>query len=358
MQALRRAWALALAGVMVGGGVAAATVQSKVQPAVHGTVHAVAGTGFLLGYACPPGGKCIAVGGTGSLAGKNNGRGVVVPVVGGLPGAVTQLKGVFQINSIACPRSNFCLAVAEGTAKAEGAVIPITAGKPGNVRFVPGTGDLFGIACSSASSCWATGENRTQQSGIIVHIAGSADTVYGLAAFGPPPPFVFQGDNGAGAIWCQANDACLALGGNTYVTPNDPGGPGYVNVVSKGVVKAERDVYGMITLSAIACPSGASCWATGPANEVQPYAAAVVPIHNGRPGKVVFEQGSNDILAAIACRNSALCYAMGSAVVVISHGHVSEAAPIPFSADGAWCSRSRCTAVGSNGHQGIVYPFS
>ncbi len=86
MQALRRAWVLALAGVVVGGGVAAATVQGTVQPAVHGTVHAVAGTGFLLGYACPPGGKCVAVGGTGSLGGQNIGRGVVVPVVRGLPG--------------------------------------------------------------------------------------------------------------------------------------------------------------------------------------------------------------------------------------------------------------------------------
>ena len=108
----------------VGGAVAAAAAQggvqaSGVQPAIHGTVHAVARTGFLLSYACPRAGKCVAVGGTSSLptGGNYSGHGVVVPVAGVTPGPARQLKKVIQVNSVVCPRRNVCLAVAMGSTK-------------------------------------------------------------------------------------------------------------------------------------------------------------------------------------------------------------------------------------------------
>jgi hypothetical protein len=83
-----------------------------------------------------------------------------------------------------------------------------------------------------------------------------------------------------------------------------------------------------------------------------------VPIRNGRLGKVVYPKGPYETLSAIACRSSAECYALGSGVVIISRGNVGQPAPLPFSANGAWCNRSHRVAVGSNGRNGVVYPFT
>ena len=197
----------------------------------------------------PPTGTCVAVGGTGGPVDATAqsqgpaGRGVVVPVARGVPGAAAHLNKVFQINSVACPRANVCLAV--GIGANEGAVIPITAGKPRRVRFVPATRDLFAIACSSASSCWATGDARATDAAVVVHITGSIDKVYNQPAFGPPPSSVFKGDNGTGALWCGAHDACLALGGVPSIDPHDPGGPAVLYALNKGKITSGDNAYGV-----------------------------------------------------------------------------------------------------------------
>lgn len=86
MGAIGRVCAVLLAVATASLGVAAAAIQHTVHAAIHGTVHVVPRTGFLLSYACPPTGKCVAVGGTGGPVDATGqyqgpaGRGVVVPV--------------------------------------------------------------------------------------------------------------------------------------------------------------------------------------------------------------------------------------------------------------------------------------
>ena len=137
--------------------------------AVHGTVHKAKGTAYLLRYACPPKGTCVAVG-----EAPHNAAAVVVPVVHGKPSGVSDVSNIFQIDGLACPKAHFCLGVSFDYVKQEGALVPITDGVPGSTMLVHGAGYLSSISCPTASTCWALGSDATGNGyPVAVKIKGS-----------------------------------------------------------------------------------------------------------------------------------------------------------------------------------------
>jgi hypothetical protein len=147
--------------------------------------------------------------------------------------ALPQAPNEEQINSIACPSSSFCLAVGSAFAhgKVDGLVVPIKVG-------VPGTPILI-----------ARGASQDANAGIVQVSCVTATRCY-AAGIGQSRSFVYTVSNGK-----LTHTATMAKG---------------------------------ILLFGIACRSAHLCDAVGENNgpRVGTSGAAIVPIQNGRPGKV------------------------------------------------------------------------
>ncbi len=158
-----------LSGVGTSLGVAAvgpAAASPDAVPAVPGgAVQAVPGTSDLSSVACATPSSCVAVG---SVGGENR-KGVVVPIVDGVPGTPQVLTGTSILNSVTCISAQSCIAVGFASSNnppaAAGVVVAIDNGQASITNVVPGTGlpgapdevSLNGVACSDTTHCLGVG---------------------------------------------------------------------------------------------------------------------------------------------------------------------------------------------------------
>ncbi len=200
--------------------------QAVVVPVDAGTPSAgqeISGVTLLSGIACPSATTCVAVGENAENHGRGQHQAAVVPITNGVPGVVSLVGTVppsTSLHAVACPTATTCLAVgydsvSPGLVQGRGILVPIINGVPGAVEEVPGVVSLDGVACSSATSCLAVGSNPSGQPVMVLITNGT-----------PGVPVV----SGAGAyvlsgVACPNATTCVAVGYNVVV-PITNGTPG------------------------------------------------------------------------------------------------------------------------------------
>ena len=117
-------------GCAIGCGLIFVPVASASGTPIRSTVTKVAGSTDLVGFACPPSGRCIAEGETGDHAT------VVSPVSQrGQPQRPTSVANSNGASGVACPRANFCIAISQADSPSTSAVIiPIRHGVAGGAK--------------------------------------------------------------------------------------------------------------------------------------------------------------------------------------------------------------------------------
>ena len=253
--------------------------------------------------ACSSSSHCLAVGSYTVWAGDNSpepcdpetggpegcfdvaNAAMIVPVINGVPGAVSPLSLGDQTNlgssldALVCPSASSCFAVGTDDWASQPIVVPIIDGRPSpaaQVRLPANAAGndtgryaaLYSVACVSASYCLAVGtytDSSDSAHDMLVPIrnglpgpatevrlagaaSGSGGFPIGLFEAGPPPT--------SDAVVCTSNELCVAVGGTSAVT------------VRQGVVGEARAVsfpHGSIGrgLSLITCPSETTCLALG-----------------------------------------------------------------------------------------------
>jgi hypothetical protein len=276
--------------------------------------------------------------------------GVVVPVSGGTAGPAQLVRGAINLDGVACPQANTCVAV--GSSLSAGVLVPIVDGIAGKATVVPGTGSLNAIGCASAASCWATGSDKSYTHLVVVSINGSSYTVHTFRSLSPA-----GGESGGPPLFCTPQKTCLAL-----ATENQYRGPGAVISLANGKIVNVKALPGSASLAGLACAGLSSCVATGYGRS----GAVVVPIVNGNPG-TVHSLSAVGYIGSVACRGAGTCFGFGnegprSVVIAISHGKPGAVAASPIYANGDWCGTSGCVAVGEAGTYphtvGVLFPFS
>jgi hypothetical protein len=321
--------------------------------------HTVTGTLQLMGYACPPAGKCVATGlrlvGTGT-----NYAGLLVPVQGGKPGVVREVTNTQALFSVACPRDNHRIATAATSSGNGDVLIPITGGRPGRAISAH-MSTLSGIGCATPTSCWATGTSVGGHAA-VVHLVGSKPTTL---TFKGQPAALFSGALGTG-VFCAPDNSCITAG-------EEPNGAPLVIFFSKGRITGTRRLpmapFGAGSFG-LACTTVESCLAFGIAPDG--VREVVVPIRHGRLGA---PHHLNAQLLAVGCRSATLCFGFGwdSALPTssddvasrITNGRPGTAQTVPRNvrAGDAWCESAKCVVVGSILHSpprsqvGALYTF-
>lgn len=120
---------------------------------------------------------------------------------------------------------------------------------PGGVK-VPGVFEFYGIACPVSGACIAVGEQGGTRLGVIDAVSGGV----------PARPVTVRGTFSFGGVACPRAGYCIAIGqagahggisGATAIVPISNGRPGRITRL--------RNVF----LYGIGCGSSSSCWATG-----------------------------------------------------------------------------------------------
>ena len=141
---------------------------------VAGTAIVVPASMTISGLACPSASTCQAVGsyyyGVTSPTLGPGPRGVVLPIVNGVPGVAQLTPGIKNLAGVACSSATSCRAVGDQdrTVSSPTALMaPITDGTPDAVEAVAGTTlpgasapnsvELLAVACPSAATCEAVG---------------------------------------------------------------------------------------------------------------------------------------------------------------------------------------------------------
>lgn len=308
--------------------------------------HTVTGTLELLGYACPPSGKCVATG-VRSLGGTTRYAGLLVPVSGGKPGMVRQVANTQALFGVACPRANHCIATADTGSGSRGVLIPIANGVPGPAISAH-MSTLFGIGCATQRSCWATGTSTSGQAA-VVHLVGSRPTTFN---FPSQPHALFSGALGTGML-CAPDNSCVTAG-------EEPNGAPLVIFLSRGrIIRTERlpmAPFGAGSFG-LTCATVKWCMAFGIAPDG--IRNVLVPVRSGRLGT---PRHLTTQLLAVGCRSTKLCFGFGldpalptssdDVAIQIKNGRPGtvRAAPRNVRAGDAWCVSTRCVVVGSIFH--------
>jgi hypothetical protein len=229
-------------------GVGNGATEGVVVPITNGTAGAsvpVSGTAFLRGVTCWRSTDCVAVGWQVGNYNDGNGRiGVVVPITSGVPGAVEQVTGTLDIDSVACSSGSDCVGVGTGAAAGSGTIVPITDGAAGAAQTLSGT-LLLGVSCSTSSDCLAVGASAAGGAAVVPitnGAAGAAEPVSGL--------------NALSGVDC-ADTSCEAVG---WFTAGSTGGAVEISGGTPGTVQPES---GTFQLYGVACPTDTGCLATG-----------------------------------------------------------------------------------------------
>jgi pimeloyl-ACP methyl ester carboxylesterase len=306
---------------------------------------------------------------------------VLVPVLG-TPRALADVSsgspepaaGTGELLGVACPTANTCYAVGDSVTgeNATMAVVTITDGVPGTPQAVPPgnfgitNGSLEGVACASATTCYAVGAGDvgTEQRGIGM-VVPITDGVPGN------PDVVGQYGEILLNAACPTSSTCYAVGGDDVGSPNndDP----EVVTITDGNVGAQY-VSGMENIIGIECSTAITCLGEGESSvPSSPYdsVGSVVPITDGVAGTVQ-EPADADFLDAGACPTASTCEVVGedsnngsSAVWTFTDGVAGNPQGVAQSNGGndyfsvGCTSSSACAAVGyqdtgANSYLGVV----
>ncbi len=333
-------------------------------PAVPSSgVQAVPGTSDLNSVACATSSSCVAVG----SVGRRTRKGVVVPIVDGVPGPRQIVRGTNNLTSVTCFSARSCIAVGTGPftnppepTQTAGIEVAIDNGQVSIVGVVVGMGmpgapdtvNLNGVACSDTTHCLGVGRAAYEGgfvdgggpglAGLVQSISplgmsgvecvqngndwcladgqtlgGRRDNqTHGMArfvriiggakdrlGFGPEVVFPQFTDLYAGA--CHAHDLefCLVAG----VAGPQPAGGAVFSVVGQtsGLV---RDVPGTSTLNDLACSGNYWCVAVG-SNTTG--GGAIVPVGWETPGAMRPVTGI-DGFSGVSCPTPQFCIGVGA----------------------------------------------
>ncbi len=175
---------------------------------------------------------------------------MIVPVNGGVPGAVQTVAGTSGLSDIACATTTFCEAVGKSSSL-DAVMVPIVNGTAGTPKAVSTTKlGLYAIACPTTNVCVAVGSTSSNSfppgQGVVVPI------VDGFPGAVQILPDVFALND----VACGSVATCEAVG---YAY----GGPGEAVPIADGTAGAPVAVSGSVYLSAVACPGVSDCETAG-----------------------------------------------------------------------------------------------
>jgi hypothetical protein len=227
---------------------------------------------------------CVAVGSAGIT-------GIMVPVVGNIPGQVVTVAGAESgLQAVACPSATTCVAVGINGANL-GVVVPITNGTAGVAQVVSGAQSLTDISCSTASSCLAVGAaSGGSTEAVIVPIANGA----------PAAARLVPGMLDLVGVSCPTVTTCRAVGLGAAVD-------GAVVSIINGNVQSQFDVTNSLFLLGVACGDVNNCQAVGLQSA---GVGLVVPVFEGVPEPTQTVPGTAG-LARVGCAVPWTCLAEG-----------------------------------------------
>ena len=177
-----------------------------------------------------------------------------------------------QVSGVACATADDCLLVGFATpAHGVGQALAERWNGRGWSRVsvageLSGGGSLAGVGCGPGNSptvCWAVGRTVTRAAGLIpIHPLVERWNGNSLTLV-PSPPGSAGNYPGFTAIACASSTACQAVGSRGS-------GEDEALVLTEGwagsswsVERSPSPLYGFQTLSGVACPAAADCWAVG-----------------------------------------------------------------------------------------------
>jgi hypothetical protein len=211
----------------------------------------VHGASNLSGVACASAAYCVAVGWVNESVDIGSFAAVAVFSSATTSVKATVLTNFGLLNGVACPGPRLCLAVGlHDYIPGRGGVVQVTGGKIGPPRVYGGTGELQGVSCGSPTFCWVTGQRFLPTVGIIGELVGGI------------PGKVFSGGtgNGPGSLSCVNASTCYAGDGT------EQNGFGQADKLVNGKIIASvlLNAFHSGSLTAVTCPTAASCLAAGP----------------------------------------------------------------------------------------------
>jgi hypothetical protein len=156
-----------------------------------GTVQAVSGSPYLLGVACPSATSCEAVGQA------SGGQGVVVPLVGGIPGVPEIDAADYELIAIACPSATTCVAVGGDSSVLTISVSALTATISGQITYLGTTNPVIGSpvqACNTDGVFCTSALYSTDSSGDY-SLPVPPGSNYVVTAFSPAGQALNQGSS-------------------------------------------------------------------------------------------------------------------------------------------------------------------
>ena len=257
----------------------------------------------LSGLSCPSSTSCVAVGG--ALAGPNEVGRVLTTTDGGTQWTPRPLPSIAgQLNAVSCPNTSLCIAVGQLTSGAALAIASTDGGMKWTPESLPvRTQALRSISCPTTQSCVAAGFSgagpnivTTQDAGATWLASISSSALGGPLAIDCPsvtrclivgstgsadanPTGAAMTSTDSGHSWvnevlppatpyltgiaCLPAGQCIAVGGG--IEPR--GGPGtgaILTTTDEGASWIVRAVPpGMGAVTALSCPSAATCVAVG-----------------------------------------------------------------------------------------------
>ncbi len=243
---------------------------------------------FLFGAACAAQGSCVVVGayitGNGESAplivSENGGvwaQGIEPSLPAGANGAVAS-----QLNGVACPAANACVAVG-GYTESDGEnhlwVLSQAAGKWGQASTIAlpanaKSGSANSVACRSVGNCLMVGDYETSAEEHVGFVVTENAGVWGPASEVPVPGGSV--DIGIESVACPPTGACVALGPDFVVNESAPG-VWTATEIEVALPASAYEPYGTpnFALDSIACPVAGGCIIAG---EYVSSVGGIVPI--------------------------------------------------------------------------------
>ena len=308
---------------------------------------------------CPSASFCVAAGNYTDTSGGT--EAMIVSITNGVPAPASEVSVTnfddsafhsVDINALDCPSATSCLAVgqyADSTANPAGAnvamVVPITEGAPAaaievtlpsNAATSFEAAALVALACPAASSCVAIGgyaDDNGASEGMVVPITSGVPSTATEVSLPSGSPDDSSQEVYYNALTCSSTTSCVAVGffkdsnaaDGALVVPITNGAPTTaVEVIPTGFPDSAGE---SATLTAIECPSAASCVAVGTYTDASSNTqATVVSIVDGAPitadsvtlpsdatpGTFGNQQGAQ--FNALACPDATSCIAVGQYV--------------------------------------------
>lgn len=316
---------------------------------IKGVTHKLASVSELDGVACPAANSCLAVGEKAINVSENSYEGVVVPVSRGKPGTPAAVAETDLLSAVACPSASLCIAVGGyGSYGQDGAIVLIKHGKAGAPIEVPGY-YLGGIGCGSSTVCWATGLPVSGTGGgVLIRVTNLGTTQIHKLSFDP-----YCGEGCSVSPVCRSATACLLGGTSNLASVN---GSGVVAAASDGRITAVHKVPALSSVAGLFCSTETACAGVGFKSGTSSSTVGAMQISNGKPGRV-HVLAHLEYARPLVCSSKASCLAFGygfssgkanNEAVELHDAVPGKAVKIAVTVRAAACFKGKCVAAGSS----------